>query len=128
MIKKTMTYVDYNGVSRTEDFYFNLNPAEVIELEVSAQGGLTQMIEGIIAAQDKKEIIAIFKRFLLLAYGVKSPDGVRFIKNQELRDAFEQCPAYSKLFMQLAQDENYALDFFKAIVPQPDEVEKIKKN
>ena len=31
MIKKTVTYTDYNGVERTESFYFNLSKAEVME-------------------------------------------------------------------------------------------------
>ena len=86
MLKLTRTYNDYNGVSRTEDFYFNLTQAEVTELELSVDGGLVEMINRIVAAQDGKQIIAIFKDIILRAYGEKSPDGKRYIKNQELRD------------------------------------------
>ena len=100
MLKLTRTYNDYNGVSRTEDFYFNLTQAEVTELELSVDGGLVEMINRIVAAQDGKQIIAIFKDIILRAYGEKSPDGKRFIKNQELRDAFAQMEAYSDLVHQ----------------------------
>ena len=93
MLKLTRTYKDYNGVSRTEDFYFNLTQAEVTELELSVDGGLVEMINRIVAAQDGKQIIAIFKDIILRAYGEKSPDGKRFIKNQELRDAIAQTEA-----------------------------------
>ena len=75
MLKLTRTYNDYNGVSRTEDFYFNLTQAEVTELELSVDGGLVEMINRIVAAQDGKQIIAIFKDIILRAYGEKSPDG-----------------------------------------------------
>lgn len=95
MLKKTMTYEDYNGVPRTEDFYFNLTPAEVTEMELSVDGGLVEMINRVVAAQDGKQIINVFKDIILRAYGEKSPDGKRFVKNQEIRDAFAQTNAYS---------------------------------
>ena len=82
MLKRSITYTDYNGGTRTEDFYFNLTQAEVTEMELSVDGGLVEMINRIVAAQDGKQIIATFKDIILRAYGEKSPDGKRFIKNQ----------------------------------------------
>lgn len=117
MLKLTRTYKDYNGGTRTEDFYFNLTQAEVTEMEVSVDGGLVEMINRIVAAQDGKQIIALFKDIILRAYGEKSPDGKRFIKSQELRDAFAQTEAYSDLFMELATDSKAAADFINGIVP-----------
>lgn len=118
MLKMTRTYEDYNGVSRTEDFYFNLTEAEVTELEVSVDGGLVEMINRIVASRDGKQIIALFKDVILRAYGEKSPDGKRFIKNQELRDAFAQTNAYSDLFMELATDAQAASAFVNGIIPK----------
>lgn len=117
MLKKTITYTDYNGTTRKEDFYFNLTQAEVTELEVSVEGGLVEMINRIVAAQNGKVIIETFKDIILRAYGEKSPDGRRFIKNQEVRDAFAQTEAYSKLFMELATDAKAASEFVNGIVP-----------
>lgn len=104
MLKLTRTYVDFNDLSRTEDFYFNLTQAEVTEMELSVDGGLVEMINRIVAAKDGKQIIALFKDIVLRAYGEKSPDGKRFIKTPEIRDAFAQTQAYSDLFMELATD------------------------
>jgi len=123
MLKLTRTYNDYNGVSRTEDFYFNLTQAEVTEMELSVDGGLVEMINRIVAAQDGKQIIAVFKDVILRAYGEKSPDGKRFIKTQELRDAFAQTEAYSDLFMELATDAEAAARFVNGIVPQSKKAE-----
>ena len=117
MLKQTRTYVDYNGVSRTEDFYFNLTQAEVTEMELSVDGGLVEMINRIVAAKDGKQIIALFKDIVLRAYGEKSPDGRRFVKNQEIRDAFAQTEAYSDLFMELATDAQKSAEFVNGIVP-----------
>ena len=122
MLKKTITYVDYNGVERTEDFYFNLSKAEVLELEMGTTGGLTEMINKIVAAQDTPTLIKIFKDLVLKAYGEKSPDGKRFIKSDEIRDAFSQTEAYSNLFMELATDAEAASKFFNGIIP--DNVDK----
>lgn len=117
MLKKTIAYIDYNGTTRKEDFYFNLTQAEVTELEVSVEGGLVEMINRIVAAQNGKVIIETFKDIILRAYGEKSPDGRRFIKNQEVRDAFTQTEAYSNLFMELATDAKAASEFVNGIVP-----------
>ena len=117
MLKKTITYKDYNDVERTEDFYFNLTKAEVMEMEMSTTGGLAEMIQRIVAAQDAPAIIKIFKDLLLKAYGEKSPDGKRFVKSDAIREAFEQTEAYSILFMELATDDKKAAEFINGIIP-----------
>lgn len=117
MLKKTITYEDYNGNSRTEDFYFNLTQAEVTEMELSVEGGLVEMIRRIVAAQDGKQIIATFKDLILRAYGEKSPDGKRFVKNDALRESFAQTEAYSQLFMELATNAEAASAFVNGIIP-----------
>ena len=118
MLKKTITYKDYNGVERTEDFYFNLSKAEAMEMELSITGGLTEMIRKIVAAQDTPTIIATFKQIILKAYGEKSADGRRFIKSEELSKAFSETEAYSILYMELATDANAAAEFVNGIVPK----------
>ena len=122
MLKKTITYTDYNGNERTEDFYFNLSKAEITEMEMGVTGGLVEMINRIVAAQDAPEIIKIFKDLILKSYGVKSPDGKRFIKTNEagqpLSTEFEQTEAYSVLFMELASDAGAAANFIKGIIPK----------
>lgn len=121
MLKKTITYTDYDGNSRTEDFYFNLSKAEVMEMEMGTTGGMERMIERIIAAQDSKRIIEVFKEMILKAYGEKSPDGKRFIKSQELSDAFSQTEAYTELFMELATNADSAASFINGIIPKSEE-------
>lgn len=117
MLKKTITYVDYNGVERTEDHYFNLTKAEITEMEMSTTGGLTEMIQRIVAAKDAPAIIKVFKDLILKAYGQKSPDGRRFIKSDELSLEFSQTEAYSQLFMELATDTDAAIAFVNGIIP-----------
>ena len=117
MLKKTITYNDYNGTQRTEDFYFNLSKAEIMEMEMGTTGGLAEMIQRIVAAQDAPAIIKVFKDLVLKAYGEKSADGKRFIKSEELAIAFSQTEAYSILFMELATDADAAAKFVNGIVP-----------
>jgi hypothetical protein len=117
MLKKTITYNDYNGTERTEDFYFNLSKAEIMEMEMGTSGGLAEMIQRIVAAQDAPAIIKIFKDLVLKAYGEKSADGKRFIKSEELAIAFSQTEAYSILFMELATDADAAAKFVNGIIP-----------
>lgn len=118
MLKKTISYEDYDGNERKEDFYFNLTKAEITEMELSKAGGLQGTIKKIIDAQDKAQIVALFKELILKSYGEKSDDGRRFIKSEEISIAFTQTEAYSNLFMELATDENAAADFVNGIIPK----------
>lgn len=118
MLKKTITYTDYDGNVRTEDFYFNLTKAEIMEMEMCTDGGLEKMINKIVQTSDTKRIIETFKEIILKSYGEKSLDGKRFIKNQELRDAFSQTEAYSELFMELATNEEAAAAFVNGVIPK----------
>ena len=117
MLNKNVTYTDYNGVERTETFYFNLTKAEIMEMEMGTSGGLAEMIKRIVAASDMPAIIKLFKDLVLKAYGVKSADGRRFIKNDEVRADFEQTEAYSIIFMELATNADAASAFINGIVP-----------
>lgn len=118
MLKKVIKYTDYDGNERTGTFFFNLNKAEITELELSTSGGLVKAIEKIVEAQNSPKIIQLFKEIILQAYGEKSPDGIRFIKSKELSEAFSQTEAYSELFMELASDAEAASAFINAIVPK----------
>lgn len=118
MLKKTMTYTNYNGVEVTEDFYFNLTKAEIMEMELGTAGGLAEMIRGVVNASDGPSIIKIFKELVLKSYGIKSPDGKRFIKSPEISAEFEQTEAYSDLFMLLATNADEAAKFVNSIVPK----------
>lgn len=118
MFKETVTYKDFNGLERTEDFYFNLTQAEVAEMELSEQGGFAEMLKRIVAAQDAPELIKVFKEFLRKSYGVKSPDGRRFDKTPEILQDFEGTEAFSILFMKYAFDDKAAAKFIKGIMPE----------
>jgi hypothetical protein len=117
MLKKTVTYVDYNGVERTEDFYFNLTKAEVAEMEMSVEGGFSKMLEEIVASKDNVRIVSLFKQMVLKAYGEKSADGRRFVKSEEISKAFSETEAYSEIFMELALNSDQAAAFVNGIMP-----------
>lgn len=117
MLKKIITYTDYNNVERTEPFYFNLSKAELMEMELGVTGGMTEMLDKIIAAKDAPSLMKTFKEMIMKAYGVKSDDGKRLIKSEELSIAFTQTEAYSVLFMELITDDKAAADFVNGIIP-----------
>lgn len=117
MRKETITYNDFNGNERTEDFYFNLTKAEVMKMEMSTKGGLAEMIQRIVAAQDQPAIIQVFEDLIQRAYGVKTPDGRGFKKSPEITEEFVCTEAYSQLFMKLATDADAASKFVNGIVP-----------
>ena len=118
MLKKSITYTDYNGTERTETFYFNISKAELMEMELGTTGGYAEMLQRIVETQDAPSLIKIFKDLIFKAYGVKSSDGKRFIKSQELSEEFAQTEAYTVLFMELATNAEAGAEFVNGILPQ----------
>ena len=120
MLAKQITYTDYDGVTRTETFYFNLSKAEIAEMQLTHPGGYAEYLQRIIDAKDQAELIKAFKVLVLNSYGVKSEDGKRFRKSEELSKEFEESEAYSELFMELLSDTNAASNFVNGIMPKID--------
>ena len=120
MLKKTVTYEDWNGTTRTEDFYFNLTRTECAELEYGLVPGksLTESFQVFVESKDMGKIIETMKEVVLKAYGVKSEDGRRFMKNDEVRTAFLENPAFDEIYMELATDSDKAADFLVNIMPK----------
>lgn len=117
MFTKKITYTDYRGTSRTEEFFFNLNKAELAEMELSTVGGMHDMLKKIMETEDMPQIVKIFKQLILKSYGEISADGKRFVKSPELSEAFSQTEAYSELFMELAQNPDAAAAFVNGVIP-----------
>ena len=117
MYKKTITYTDYNDVEQTEDFYFNLNKAELMKIQLQNNGTLQAKLERLINTRETSEIAQIFQDIIDMSYGVKSDDGKRFIKNQEVLDAFKQTEAYSELYVELTTNTDAAVEFITGIIP-----------
>jgi hypothetical protein len=121
MFKKTFTYKDYKRVERTEDHYFNLNKAELVEMEMSTKGGYTEMLQRIVKASDMPTLFKTFKDFIFKSYGEKSADGKYFNKidretGRPLVEAFAETEAYSILMEQLVTDSKFASDFVNAVI------------
>lgn len=119
MLKKYITYTDFNGRERKEAFYFNISKAELIEMEYTSASGMEDLLQSIIDSKDNIKLFNLFKELIHRSYGVKSEDGRRFIKSKEISDAFMQTEAYTNLLIELMGDnsaQNVA-DFIKGIMP-----------
>nr|DAJ18451.1 MAG TPA: hypothetical protein [Siphoviridae sp. ctX2e5] len=125
MLKKTITYTDYDGLERTEEFRFNLTKAELVDMELTTAGTFSETMKRIIAEKDIIRIAKLFKELLLKSYGVKSDDGKRFVKSQELSEAFSQTEAYSDLYIELLSNPEEAAKFFSEVAPKMDEVSAV---
>ena len=118
MYKKTMTYLDYNDVEVTEDFYFNMSEAELTKMEIETKGGMEALLDKIIKTKDVYEMMKLFEKLIELSYGEKDPDGRHFNKSPEILARFKSTPAYSDMYMELASDDKAAADFVNGIIPK----------
>jgi hypothetical protein len=116
MLKKEMTYKDFNGVERKETFCFHLTEAELMQMELETDGGFRGLLQRMIDAREDVKIIKFFKEFIDLSYGVLSDDGKYFSKSPEALARFKSTQAYSDLYMSLLADEE-AVKFIKAVAP-----------
>lgn len=137
MIKRTVTYKDYDGNDRKEDLYFNLTQFEATEIAMELPDGTIEELGNSNDGKDEivvathlverlgnKGIIDFIKKVVLKSYGVKSPDGRRFIKSEELSTEFSQTPVFSEFMMELLSDDNAASAFISGVIP-PDLAAKI---
>lgn len=118
MYVKTIKFVDYDGNNREVTAYFNLNKAEILEMNMNEEGGLEALIHRITLTTDTKELMRLFKQIILGSYGEKSADGMRFVKKQELTDAFEQSCAYPELLVELINNAEEAAKFINNVIPK----------
>lgn len=118
MIKKTISYTDYFGKNRKEDFYFNLNKTELLEMEAEMPGGYAKVLGDIVHSEDNFKIVKILKLIVKKSYGEKSEDGRRFIKSQELSEAFLQTEAYNVMMMEFLQDAEAFSEFCNGLMPK----------
>lgn len=126
MLKKNIEFTDFNGNTRKEDHYFNLTKSELMKMEMSTKGGMTEMINNIIAAQDTPAVLKVFEDLVEASYGRKSIDGREFEKSPEIFAKFKSTNAYDELFMELISDPKKAADFFNGLVPA-ELAEKVKE-
>lgn len=117
MIKKVVNYTDYNGVERTESCYFNITKSEAMEMQFESGGNLTDILQKMVDEKDQVKLGRMFKDLILKTYGIKSDDGKRFMKSEEISKAFEQTPAYDEIYMDLLSHEDHAVAFVKGILP-----------
>lgn len=118
MLKKTITYTNFDGIEVTEDLYFNLTTTEILEMELEISGGMKKMLEDLVSTKDEKRIASVLKDVVLRSYGEKSEDGRRFIKSKQKSEEFEQTAAFSDLFVELLTDPDLATAFINGIIPQ----------
>lgn len=116
MHKEVITYNDLNDVQRTEDFYFDLSKPEIVKMQASTKGGYDVQLRSIAASLDGAKIMDFFENFIAKSYGVKSEDGRRFMKSEEISRSFMETPAYEVLFEKLVTDDKYAADFVNAVI------------
>ena len=85
-------------------------------MQASAKGGYDVQLRSIAASLDGAKIMDFFENFISKSYGVKSEDGRRFMKSEEISRSFMETPAYEVLFEKLVTDDKYAADFVNAVM------------
>lgn len=118
MYKKTITYTDFDGNERTETHYFNLTKAELLNMELAQNGGMSKLIEEITQEEDVPRLVELFNEIVDKAYGKKSADGKRFVKSPEILDEFKQTQAYSDFYTELVTNTDLAIEFINNIIPK----------
>ena len=118
MLKKTITYTDYDGMERTEDFWFNLSKTELTKLDAELPGGVLGVLRKIIDKKDRKALDDFIETLILRSSGEKTLDGKRFVKTPEMAEEFMQTPAYDELFMSILSDTDSQTSFINGVIPQ----------
>lgn len=117
MLKQTVTFENFDGEEVTKDLYFNISVDELLEMEASEEG-FSDKVKTVIKSEDRRQILAIFKDIVFKAYGVKSEDGNRFVKSEELNKEFAESAAYEAFFVDLMTSEKTSAEFIGKLLPK----------
>lgn len=117
MIKKLVTYKDFNDMERTDELHFHMTQPELIKLSVSKEGGFERYLNKIIQTNNMKEIVDTLDEVIKLSYGEKTADG-RFEKSPEILNKFVSSEAYNIVFMEIAQNSETAAEFINGVIPK----------
>ena len=120
MYKKTITYTDFNGTERTEDFYFHMTQAEILKMEYSQEGGMTNVIQKIIETEETTKLLPLFETVVRMSYGKRSVDGRHFEKKPEYTDQFLASEAYSNMFVEFMMNADEAAKFINNVCKKID--------
>lgn len=120
MVKKTITFTDYNGTKRTQDYFFDLNETELLELEIDTIGGLEEKLDRTLKRNDQREIYNLFKDIVRASYGEKSDDGLRFVKDDDAWKNFIFSPAYNEMIKGFLNDPKSITEFVEGLMPKTD--------
>lgn len=120
MKKITQTYTTLDGEEITEDFYFNLTKAELLELELDTEGSVENFVQKCKNHKDAKAIAAFVKNILIKSYGERTLDGRSFVKSingESLGERFSYCAAFSDIYIELISSADSLANFLKEIIP-----------
>lgn len=117
MFKKSLTYKDWNGVERTEEFRFNLSKTDIQLLNAKHPGGLFNYMKSCYEAMDVPKMMDFFVMLIMESYGVVSEDGRRFEKSPELSKAFQETKAFDEIFQWLYNEKGAINEFLTKVVP-----------
>lgn len=122
MIKKTITFEDYEGEQRTKDFYFHMNQVEFAKLNGEVPGGLEHRINEIIQDQDQDAMLRIIDLLVSRSYGERDSEDGSFTKvgknGRPLFEKFINTSAYDNLIIELVSGEKNILNFLSGIMPK----------
>jgi hypothetical protein len=119
MIKKAITFEDFDGKTVTEDHYFHLSKSELIAMELSEEGGMAAKLEGIVKGNNGAHIINTFNEIIRASYGQRDPvNASKFFKSTKIRDEFMSSLAFDALFQELMTDAQAAANFVNGLVPK----------
>ena len=123
MLKQTVTYTDFDDVQHTETLYFNISKSELLA-NIALKDRLEKtaaMLQGVsrdLTVDEIKEVVELVKIFMKISYGIRSEDGRRFKKNDQIWEEFTETAAYDEFFMSLFTEPNKAVEFLMNVVPK----------
>lgn len=121
MIRKTLTYKDYEGVEHTKDFYFSLNQTEFALMNNKMPGGFEAYLKRIQEDHNEEKLLEMLVWFIEEGYGIRMGDD-DFIKEDEvgrkLGKRFRCTEACDNLITELLEKENNIGTFLIGMLPE----------
>lgn len=117
MQKLTIQFENFDGETVSEDLYFHLNIKELQAME-EWPVPLTKRIADLTNTQDGKKAFELMRDIIEAAYGERSEDGKRFIKNEEVLKNFTQGLTYDEVIIKFIDGSMDLAKFIEGLLPK----------
>jgi hypothetical protein len=116
VIKKEITFTNIDGEEVTEEWWFGLEPSDVVDMEIAHLPNPAQYLMQIMEDHDSRALLELWRELMWRSAGKRI--GKLFVKDEATLREFKYGGAYNAIFSEVCSSDDIGAAFFTSILPE----------